>query len=151
MAKTVTILVGLPRSGKSTWIKNNKREEDVIVSADQIRYLVYGQRFWSKGEPLTWAIREIILRMLMEQEKDIIIDECNVSPNRRKPIIDLAKLYKYEVNCIVICTATETCLQRARDLNDEYTESLCSSIMRMRNDYVYPEWEEGFNKISSTI
>lgn len=56
----IIILVGLPKSGKSTWTKKNKKEIDVIISADELRYMVYNQKFWTDGEPLMWSIRGIL-------------------------------------------------------------------------------------------
>jgi len=49
--KILTMMIGLPRSGKTTWIRNNKSEntDTVILSADDLRYLVYNQRFWQDG------------------------------------------------------------------------------------------------------
>ena len=51
---TIHVMIGLPRSGKSTYVKNflRKNLKCVVVSADQLRYLVYGQQFFAGGEDL---------------------------------------------------------------------------------------------------
>lgn len=114
----VFIMVGLPRSGKSTYVERYKGLK-AIVSADQLRYLVYGQRFWGPGEDMMWAIRKIVLTMLMEQGIDIVIDETNTTAARRKPIIEMAKKYGYFVEAVVINTPEEVCIERAQAEGDE--------------------------------
>lgn len=135
---TVYIMVGLPRSGKSTYAKRYKGLY-AIVSADQLRYLVYGQRFWGPGEDTMWAIRKIVLKMLMEQGIDIVIDETNTTVSRRKPIVDLAREYGYFVEAVVIDTPKETCIERARADGDD---SLIPIIERMAGQFEPVQQEE---------
>ena len=111
--KTITLMCGLPRSGKTTWIKNNNKEGVIILSADTLRHLIYNQDFWKDGENLVWAIRDIMLKAVLEQGADVIIDETNTMVSRRKPIIALAKKYGYTINCYAIDTDAENCIQRA--------------------------------------
>lgn len=141
--KTLKMMCGLPRSGKSTWIKQNKTNE-VVVSADDIRYLVYNQRFWDEGEPLMWSIRNMILRMLMEQGVDIIVDETNTTPKRRLPIIALAQKYNYQINCIKLTTSKNVCIERAIAENDNLIKPV---IERMANQFVEPDASEGFDNL----
>lgn len=134
----ISMMVGLPRSGKTTYIEKNKYGVRVVVSADQLRYLVYGQRFWGPGEDFMWAIRKIILKMLMEQGVNIVIDETNTTATRRKPVINLAKKYGYSVEAVVIDTPKETCIERAKAEGDE---NLIPVIERMAEQFepVQPE------------
>lgn len=134
---TVFIMVGLPRSGKSTYAEKYKGNK-AIVSADQLRYLVYGQRFWGPGEDMMWAIRKIALTMLMEQGIDIVIDETNTTAARRKPIIELARKHGYFVEAVVIDTPKEVCVERAKADGDD---NLITVIERMAAQYepVAPE------------
>ena len=134
---TVFIMVGLPRSGKSTYVEQYKGLR-AIISADQLRYIVYGQRFWGPGEDMMWTVRKIALKMLMEQGIDIMIDETNTTASRRKPIIDLAKEYGYYVEAVVIETPKDICIERAKAEGDD---NLISVIERMAGQYesVQPE------------
>jgi predicted kinase len=137
------MMCGLPRSGKSTWIKKN-RQHEVILSADDLRYLVYNQRFWQDGEPMLWATHNIILKMLLNQGVDIIMDETNVTPERRKLIIKQALNVGYDVECIWVTTPKETCLDRAIRLNDDIIQPV---IERMAKEFIKPEMSEGFKNI----
>lgn len=138
---TLTMLIGLPRAGKTTYIEDNK--DGVVVSADQLRYLVYGQRFWGPGEPLMWSIRDIMLRSLMKQGVNIIIDETNTTQARRKPILGMAKEYGYLTRAVYIPTSKEVCIKRALDEGEAF---LVSVIERMHNQFEPVSEEEGFDQ-----
>lgn len=139
----LVIMCGLPRSGKSTWVSENKGSS-VVLSADNLRYLVYGQRFWTEGESLMWATHSIIFRMLLQQGNDIIIDETNTTPKRREPLIKMAKEFGYTVDCVWVKTSKEECLNRAIYLNDEIIPPV---IERMSKEFIEPNLSEGFNDI----
>jgi predicted kinase len=143
--KKITLMIGLPRSGKSTWIEQNKTNE-AIISADDLRYIVYNQRFWSDGEPMMWSIRTMMLKYLMQQGMDIIIDETNSTIARRKAIIDMAKENGYTIIGNVLEKAwVDECVERA--MNEGQTD-LIPIINRMAYQFEAPRLEEGFDKIN---
>jgi predicted kinase len=143
--KTITVMCGLPRCGKSTWVKNNKKLE-VVISADDLRYIVYNQRFWAEGEALMWSIRSIMLKYLMQQGIDIIIDETNTTKGRRMPILKMAKQYGYYVIGNVIEGYTpDMCKERAIR---EGQNDLIPIIDRMAEQFELPEKEEGFDELN---
>jgi len=142
--KTITIMCGLPRSGKSTWVCQHKTN-DIIVSADDMRLLVYNKEYWSEGEPLMWSIREILLRMLMQQGANIIVDETNTMKERRRPIIKMAQKYGYQIICVFInSSASYKCKERAIAEGKEY---LTPIIDRMNDQFEKPTKEEGFDEV----
>lgn len=141
---TLKMMIGLPRSGKSTWVKNNRTTE-VIVSADELRKIVYGQPFWVDGETLVWCIREMFLKSLLFQGVDIIIDETNTTFERRNSIIVLAKKYGYNIEAIYIQEPFSTCINRAVD---EKKDFLIPTIERMAIGFIIPEYYEGYDKIT---
>jgi predicted kinase len=144
--KKLTMMCGLPRSGKSTWVEENKLDGEVILSADKLRYLVYNQRFWTGGEPLMWAVHGIILKMLLEQGVDIIVDETNVTKAIRGKIIKLAKEYDYEVTGIEFNTPKEICKERAIKTGQE---DLLDVIDRLAEIYENISLDEDFDYIDS--
>ena len=141
--KTITILCGLPRSGKSTWLKENKTNE-VVVSADDIRFLTYGQRFWADGEGLVWHIRGMMLKYLLSQGVDVIIDETNLTAKSRANVITLAKVNGYKIKGVLFTTCRMLCKQRAVESGQE---DLISVIERMYPQFEHPKTEEGFDEL----
>jgi predicted kinase len=141
---TIKIMCGLPRSGKSTWIERNRNNE-VIISADQLRYAVYNQRFWDGGEKLMWGIRDVMLKYFLDQGVDIIVDETNVSKWSRKPIIELAKKAGYVIIGYLLDYAMHECIERAEAGGDK--ELLTPVIERMDKQFEPPTLDEGFDKI----
>jgi predicted kinase len=116
----IIILSGLPRSGKTTLV-NRVLEVDesyIKISADNLRYILYGHRFFEGGEEFVWGARKVILKMLMQQNKNIIVDECNNGTARRQMLLSLAKLYEYQTTIIHINTDSNTCRDRAIKEND---------------------------------
>lgn len=148
MSKEIIVLVGLPRSGKTTWrnhyIKNYEGDVPVVICADDIRYLLYGQRFFSGGEPFVWATRDIMFKCLMQQGKTIIIDETNVVKYNRSKIIAEAKKYEYSVTAIIFPTSREACIARAIWCDDDYIVPIINS---MADKYEPVLINEGFTLI----
>ena len=78
---TLILMVGLPRSGKSTWAKS---QNFPIVNLDSIRLAVHGQRFWGPAEPIVSAHAQVMVSSLfLAGNETVILDATNVSRHRR--------------------------------------------------------------------
>lgn len=141
--KQLDMMIGLPRSGKSTWADEHK-EGKVIMSADRFRMLIYGQRYFAGGEELMWATYNVALKVLLDQGIDIIIDNTNVTKAGRKKLIDLAKSYGYEVNARWVHTDYHTCIINAYDV---WQDDLIPIIEKMAVQFEAPTLDEGFTMI----
>jgi predicted kinase/DNA-binding XRE family transcriptional regulator len=142
--QNITLMCGLPRSGKSTWIKNNRNNE-IVLSADSLRWLVYNKRFWEDGESLLWYIDTLFLKYLLKQKVDIIIDEINTTKKRRKRIIDIAKKHNYQIKVIVFTTTKDECIKRAKLTNQL---DLIDVINRHDKIFEMPSEYEGIDCIT---
>jgi predicted kinase len=81
MAKTLILTVGLPRSGKSTWAK---QQGHPVVSPDAIRLALHGQAFVPSAEGFVWAIAHGMVAALFLAGHDVVIlDACNTSKKLR--------------------------------------------------------------------
>lgn len=55
------VTVGLPRSGKSTWAK---QQGAPVVNPDAIRLALHGQAFLQEAEPLVWVMAKYMVEAL---------------------------------------------------------------------------------------
>jgi len=80
------VMVGLPRSGKSTWAK---KQGLPMVSADAIRSALYndmgeGERFLKSAEPMVWVICTLMVNALFKAgNTSVIVDNCHVKRKYR--------------------------------------------------------------------
>lgn len=79
--KTLICTMGLPRSGKSTWT----REQNLpIVNPDAIRLAIHGQRFWAPAEKQVWATADLMVKALFNAgHETVIVDATNTTRKQR--------------------------------------------------------------------
>lgn len=124
--KTLIAMVGLPRSGKSTWAKATGHP---IVSPDAIRLALHGQRFVAEAEPFIWAIAKVTTRALfLAGHQAVILDATNNTRKRR----DEWKSKHWDTVFKVINTPDQVCLDRAIAEGDE---SIVDVIKRMSAEH----------------
>lgn len=132
---TVYVFIGLPRSGKSTiavqWqdqtqdfiVESNKVtlqgidasprdysiSNRVVVRADDIRLDVTGQRFYAPAEKQVAQIKETMVRVLLKQNVDILIDGTHTQEYSIKEVLG------YDKNAVFyyVPTPADTCKLRA--------------------------------------
>ena len=78
--KKLHMMVGLPRSGKST---EAKKLGFPVVCPDDIRVVLHGGVWRANMEPMVWAIAHIMVETLFMTNDNIILDACHVSKPRR--------------------------------------------------------------------
>jgi len=126
--KTLHMMVGLPRCGKST----KARELGFpIVNPDSIQLVIHGTPFRKEIEPLVWATAKIMLRSLFEAGHDnVTLDATNVTNARRVEW----ESDEWDIKYYIFTTPVSTCKQRAIDTNQEYLVDVI--------DKMYDDWEK---------
>ena len=122
----LVIPIGLPGSGKSTYVDTNFKETHTILCLDDIR-LAMGHVFKLGSEPYAKATLETIGTACMIRWVNIILYSTNVSKFITKRWIDKAHDYNYTVKLIVIMTPIKVCMKRQ-------TKNVPEEKMKMFND-----------------
>jgi predicted kinase len=120
------MMVGLPRSGKSTLATQMGYP---IVSADAIRRALGTYPFIPAAEPWVWQIARTMVESLFHAgHQNVILDSCSQTRKRRDEWV--SKNWKRKF--IVIDTPKEICIGRALATDQEY---LIPTIERMAMQY----------------
>lgn len=114
---SIDILVGVPGSGKSTWAKQRGK---LILNKDSIRSMFYGKYdFINADEKIINSILYHIVKELLRNKRDFIIDECNISKERRVELIRFIKnnaVGECQINAIFFKPNPEVSLVDNRNL-----------------------------------
>jgi predicted kinase len=152
----VIFTVGLPGSGKSTWAKNNAKDLNaLIINRDSIRTMIAGSysKYDFKDEDLVIDITKAILASIISNNRNIILDETNLTRYGRKRWVDTIKdmdpdVEFYYVNFDI---PIEGCKVRRRFDNKDCDADWDSIIDKMAKGYQPVNNElEGINKLEES-
>ena len=134
--KRLILMVGLPRSGKSTAAQFVSREWHApIVCPDAIRRALHGHEYLQIAEPWVWTIAKTMVRALFAAgHDDVIIDAWNGTKKRREEW----KSDEWEREYIVVHTPLETLIERAGD-----NQRLVDTIHHKIKAFEHIEYQEG--------
>jgi len=145
------IVTGLPGSGKSTWCRENAvKLNAVIINKDALRTMIRGEYFFDpKWEPLIHKFSVKMTTVSLLRGLNVIIDETNVTAERRRQWVSLAKSVISEVRVICVwCTENVNNLKnRENGLRGISLEKWAEVIEGMKVKFQEPSLSEGFNEI----
>jgi len=95
--KTVTILRGLPASGKSTYAKDLVKANPGMykrINRDDMREMLDGYQFSKSNEKFVKRLRDWLIVEALRDGKHVIVDDTNLSQKNINRINDLVNGYK---------------------------------------------------------
>lgn len=145
--KKLYIMCGLPGSGKSRWtmmMMRKKKSQAMIVSKDKIREMVYGE--YQYREEMETVIRLLQLSMittLSGLNVHIIVDETNISVEKRSSLIKLALQLRMVPVIVYVKGNGNNLKNRMTDPRGYSEEKWHDVIESMRRDFEVPTEKEG--------
>jgi predicted kinase len=134
----IYMMIGLPGSGKSTYIKENLQNLP-IVSKDEMRVKIFRKDYDQANEIYISRISQYICDLLIENNISFILDETHSKKDRRKKIIDRYK-NKCKIIGIFINEKPEICKERRINFPEEIMD-------KKIKEFEVPTEDEGFNKL----
>lgn len=132
----MTILCGLPASGKSTWVETRAADQPV-VSLDRIRAAMKVE--WSDNQGLVRQAALEQMRSLLRKRQSFIVDATNLDEMRREPLIGLARDYGARFRGVAI----ECAHQHWEERNTGRADAVAPQVMeRMVNRWSPPTASE---------
>lgn len=156
ISKIFIMLIGVPGSGKSFFVKNTlpqlyPNEKFTIISSDNIiecratkQNKTYSEIFRTEIKSATIEMNEIFLNAI-KNKLDIIMDQTNLTPKiRRKKLLQIQNDY-YK---IAVAFKVPEEIELNRRLNSRPGKYIPATVMQsMISQLTPPTEDEGFNKI----
>ena len=144
------MLIGVPGSGKSTWIRNHRHDAVVLSTDDYIDRaasaagLTYSQAFADHIKPAT-ADMQAQYKQAIKDRRDIIWDQTNLTKkSRRGKLSGLPKAYEK----IALYFPTPDAEELSKRLDSRPGKVIPADVLRrMTADLEPPEADEGFDEI----
>lgn len=132
---TLIMTVGPPGSGKSLWVKDNYSMLPIVCSDDIKKELSVDKNDKSHYETVNSIAEERIISYLKKGDQ-VVYDAPNVSFERRKHIIDIAKSLGAVIIIINFTTNYDTCLSRIKGRKNPTVTKEDLDELYLEYDYV---------------
>ena len=149
MKKHLYLMVGVPGSGKSTYVKNILKDGDIYISRDKIRYSLLTEEddYFAKENEVIKTFIDNIDKSLVNKEYcgDVYADATHLSPKSRAQVLNQLK-NKDKVSVIYLDIPLNIILERnakrkGRALVPE------NVVRRMYNSIILPTKAEGIEEL----
>jgi predicted kinase len=139
----ICLLVGLPGSGKSTWLA---RLGVTALSSDATRALLIDDPTNQTIHGRVFATLRYLLRQRLELARPVTyIDATNLTRKDRRQYLKTAELYDAEVEAVFFDTPLEVCMERNAARQRIVPEE---AIREMARKLRPPAFDEGFCRIT---
>jgi len=142
----IIILVGLPGSGKSTYLKQLGVS---AISSDDLRGLLMDDvTNQTIHRQVFRFVREILKERIALGREISYVDATNLTVRDRRPYIKIGDLYGCQVEAVFFDVPLEVCKQRnssrRRAVPNEALDAMAARLVR-------PTLQEGFSHVSTAV
>jgi predicted kinase len=142
--KRIILMIGVPGSGKTTLAKKIAEKGFQYINADGIREELYGNAAEQGDKEEVFNLFFERLEKLMTVGTDVIIDNTNLNPKQRKPILDRAQQFGYsDVQLWLLDIPLELCLRRNKSRERIVPEDIVTNMFMELNRSGRPKRTEG--------
>lgn len=148
MKSTLFLMVGIPGSGKSTWIANQidslEQEQYKVISRDEIRFAMLkpGEDYFLHENAVFAQFIKSINDAIANKVQYIFIDATHISPGSRAKVLQrVREPASTSLVVEVFNTPLETCLER-NSKRTGLANVPAASIKSMARGFSHPTMEE---------
>jgi len=139
----IVVLVGLPGSGKSTYLE---RLGVTALASDAVRGLLADDQTEQSIHIEVFATLRYLLRRRLALERPVTyVDATHLTPRERRPYVKTGQIYRCSVEAVFFDIPIEVCRERNRRRQRVVPEDV---LERMAAKLVPPTLEEGFSAIT---
>ncbi|RTL40174.1 MAG: AAA family ATPase [Candidatus Melainabacteria bacterium] len=144
MLKRLILLVGIPGSGKTTLAKKIVEKGFHCLSADPIREELYGNAAEQGDKEEVFRIFFERLEDALSKELDIIVDNTNLNPRQRKPLLERAQKAGYtDIQLWLLDVPLDVCLKRNASRERVVPDDIVANMFMELNRSGRPQRSEG--------
>ena len=147
MNNTLYITVGLPGSGKSTYVKNFIKDKEIeYLSSDSLR-AVYGKSEEDQTvTPLVFGHIKRKVDEFLKDGKNVLVDATSVNRKERSDYINTAKKYGAKVVAIVFKMDRQGLIDRNKKRGEEGGRVVPDWVIdKMLAKFEEPSYSEGID------
>jgi predicted kinase len=147
---TLTILIGVPGSGKTTYLSDKKNvfvasSDNYIEHFARHYYMTYDEVFATYSKRASRLFHQDVERGF-DSGFDFVIDRTNLTKKVRKNFINKAKQYGYDVEAVFFYTPDEE--EHECRLNSRPGKIIPKHVIdSMKENLEEPRYDEGFDRI----